>query len=709
MSAIELFTLVAGLIGGLAMFLYGMNVMSGGLTKASGGKLESTLAHITSNKLLAYFFGVGVTALVQSSSASTVMVVGLVNSGIMSLKQAVNVILGANLGTTFTAWLLSLNAISSDNFIINLFKPMSFTPFLALIGIGLYMFTKSDKKKNVGTILLGFAVLMFGMDMMSDAVAPLKTSAEFQSFLTMFQNPIFGLLIGILFTMVIQSSAGTIGVVQALSSSIFISYSMAIPVVIGAEVGTCITAILSSLGANKNGKRTALMHLYFNIIKASTFMIVFYALNAVLHFGFMEEAAGMVGIASIHTLVNLIGTPLMLPFSGVLVSLALKTIPIDEKERQEQEDAEVLTTLDTRFLSNPPFALELSRRAAADMAESARDSLFMAMELIENYDQEKADEIDRLEKKIDRYEDQLGTYLVKLSSVQMTRNDSHTLSILLHCISDFERISDHALNIMQTVREMHEADRHFSAKAAEEVRVFTAAVTEIVSTSVTVFETLDLTLAKSIEPLEEVIDGLHMEVKRRHVRRLRKGKCTIELGFDLSDIGTDYERIADHCSNVAVCILQVSEDGFDTHGYLEMVREEKNADFEKSVDFYERKYRLPISKHDDDEAMNASFVEAHPVLVNVMAMEDAHDMAMLSQDQSVDGIPSRVAAQELPENAPQVASGVAADGVSDAEMQEILKKLAEKDRKKAEKKDKKEKKDSKEKKDRKDKKKDKKK
>ncbi len=596
MNSTEMFSLVAGLVGGLALFLYGMNVMSGGLTKMAGGKLESVLAKVTEHAFIAYLFGVGVTALVQSSSASTVMVVGLVNSGIMSLKQAVSVILGANLGTTFTAWLLSLNAISSDNFIINLLKPVSFTPFLALIGISFYMFAKGEKKKNVGTILLGFSVLMFGMTTMSNAVSPLKEVESFKAFLTTFSNPLIGFIVGIGFTMIIQSSAGTIGVLQALSLSVKVTYGMAIPVVVGAEVGTCITAILSSLGANKNGKRTALMHLYFNVIKASLFMIIFYSLNAALHFAFLEDKIGMVGIAGIHTLINLVASPLMLPFANRLVTLALKTIPIDEKERKEQEEQEGIRTLDPRFLSNPPFALEQARQAAVAMANMSKESLDKAIALINNYDQEAADDVEYLERKIDQYEDQLGTYLMKINSHHLGEGDSHTLSLLLHCITDYERISDHALNIMQKAKGMTENNRTFSPKAQTEMDIFASAVQEIMDLAIRSFESQDVELAKTIEPLEEAIDGINMEVKRRHVRRLRKGKCTIEQGFDLSDIGTDYERIADHCSNIAVGIIEVNEDMYDAHEYIETLKAEKSEGFEKAVDFYQKKYMLPAVK-----------------------------------------------------------------------------------------------------------------
>ncbi|MCR5656748.1 MAG: Na/Pi cotransporter family protein [Butyrivibrio sp.] len=624
MDSKELFSLVAGLLGGLALFLYGMNVMSGGLTKTAGGKLEAVLSAVTSHPIIAYLFGVGVTALVQSSSASTVMVVGLVNSGIMSLKEAVNIILGANLGTTFTAWLLSLNAISSDNFIINLLKPTSFTPFLAIIGIALYMFSKSDKRNNIGLILIGFSVLMFGMSMMSDAVSPLENNAGFQKILMTFSNPAIGFLVGVLFTMVIQSSAGTIGVMQALSLSVFLPYSVALPVVVGAELGTCITAILSSLGANKNGKRTALMHLYFNAIKAISFMIIFYILHSIFHFAFMENQAGMVGIASIHTLINLVATPLMLPFSGLLVKMAYGTIPIDDREREEQEEMQGITKLDSRFLTNPPFALEQSRQVAMDMAIFARDGLEKAIALIDNYDQEQADVVRRLEEKVDRYEDQLGTYLMQINNHHLSERDSRTLSIIIHCITDFERISDHSLNIAQVVRTMNDKNEKFSAKAREELRIFSNAVKEIVEISLLAFQNQDLKLAQSVEPLEEVIDGINMEVKRRHVRRLRKGKCTIDMGFILSDLGTDFERIADHCSNIAVCILEVSEGLFDTHEYLEHLKSEKNHEFEIAVDHYERKYRLPAIKKigEDEDEIDPSFIEEHPAIASMITAEE---------------------------------------------------------------------------------------
>ncbi|MCR5674536.1 MAG: Na/Pi cotransporter family protein [Lachnospiraceae bacterium] len=594
--------IVAGLVGGLALFLYGMSVMSGGLTKISGGTLEKILSGVTKNRLVAYLFGVGVTALVQSSSTSTVMVVGLVNSGIMNLTQAVNVILGANLGTTANAWLLSLNAIEGGGHsLLTIFKPATFTPFLAFLGIILYMAAKKDRRKNIGTILLGFAILMTGMQTMSGAVAPLSDNPTFTRILTAFANPVIGFLCGILFTMVIQSSAATIGILMALASSVFISMGMAIPIVIGAEVGTCVTAILSSLGANKNGKRTALMHLYFNIIKATSFMVIFYTLNAFLHFSFLENKAGMVAVAGIHTLVNLVATLIMLPFSGLLVKLVLRTIPIDDKEKEEHASLMSLRAMDDRFLNNPPFALEQARTAACVMAGYSMECIDRALTLIASYTPEGKEEVVRLENRIDRYEDEIGSYLVKIYATELDIRTSHSLSVILHSIGDFERISDHARNIAETMAEMEERELRFTDKAYEEFAVFAAAVREIVSMSVEAFSKNDHGIAEHIEPLEEVIDSLNMEIKKRHIRRLRKGKCSVELGPMLTDVATDCERVADHCSNIAVAVMQVREDGFDAHEYLEIMRSENNPAFERRVSRFEAKYALPDLKKEKAE------------------------------------------------------------------------------------------------------------
>lgn len=608
--------IIAGLVGGLALFLYGMSVMSGGLNKISGGTFEKFLSGVTQKRFIAYLFGVGVTALVQSSSTSTVMVVGFVNSGIMNLSQAVNIILGANLGTTANAWLLSLNAIDgSGHAVLSLFKPSTFTPFLALIGIILYMAGKTDRRKNIGTILLGFSILMTGMQTMSGAVAPLADNPTFTRVLTTFANPLIGFLVGILFTMVIQSSAATIGILMALAASVFISLGMAIPIVVGAEVGTCITAILSSLGANKNGKRTALMHLYFNIIKAVSFLVIFYSLHAILHFSFLENKAGMVAVASVHTLVNLVATLLMLPFSQVLVHLALRTIPIDEKEKEERASQQSLMALDDRFLSNPAFALEQARTAACDMAEYAKECLNDAFALIRDYSAEGKEEVVRLENRIDRYEDQIGSYLVKINATELDIRTSHALSVILHCIGDFERISDHARNIAETMDEMTGREMRFTDKAYEELAIFADAVMEIVDMSVRAFVKNDLACAHDIEPLEEVIDSLTMELKKRHIRRLRKGKCSVELGPMLTDITTDGERVADHCSNIAVAVLQVREDGFDAHEYLEIMRSENNPEFEQREQYYETRYRLPDLKKEklEEERREREKAEEKPV------------------------------------------------------------------------------------------------
>ena len=592
MDSFNAFALLTGLIGGLALFLYGMNVMSGALTKTAGGKLQSIITSVTRNRWLAYFFGVVVTALVQSSSASTVMVVGLVNAGLMTLAQAVNIILGANLGTTFTAWLLSLNAISSENFFINLLKPTSFTPFLAIIGVALYMFSKSEKKKNIGTIMLGFSVLMFGMNMMSQAVSPLKDVQAFTDTLTRFTNPVLGFLVGVLFTMMIQSSAGTIGVVQALAMSVGISYAVAIPIVVGAEVGTCITAILSSFGASRNGKRTAAMHLSFNVIKAVLFMVIFYTLNAFLHFDLLTRPAGMVGVALIHTLVNLVATPLAVPVSGIFVKIAYKLLPVTPGEQEEETPSQRILALDDRFLTNSAFAVSQARLAVIDMAQMARDCFLRALSLKNEYDEQAVQEVRRLEKQIDHYEDQIGSYLVKLNAHHLSPADSGNVSILMYCINDFERISDHALNIMQTYEEMHEKDRHFAERTNEEMELLGNAVTEAVTMAVQVFETRDKQLARKVEPLEEVIDRLNEVIRGRRLARLRRGHGTIDMGFDVSDLCMNLERIADHASNIAACVLQIDDNAIGAHRYLEIVRAEHDALFNRYFREYAEKYGL---------------------------------------------------------------------------------------------------------------------
>lgn len=589
----DIFILLS-LIGGLALFLYGMEVLGDGLKKASGGKLEIILEKLTSNKLMAVLLGAGVTAVIQSSSATTVMVVGFVNSGIMKLSQAVGVILGANVGTTITAWFLSLTGVEGSNFFLQLLKPSSFSPVLAIVGVAILMTSKKEKQRDIATIMIGFAVLMFGMDTMSDAVKPLADIPEFTNLLLMFSNPILGMLVGLILTAIIQSSSASIGILQALCISGAVSYSTAIPIIMGQNVGTCVTALLSSTGAGKNAKRAALVHLYYNLIITSGFMILFYAVNAVVPFRFLQDPASALGVAVFHTTFNAIAVVVMFPFSSVLEKLAYLTIPQTKEELEVRETAKgEIQLLDARFLDTPGLALEHCRNAAQDMAGYAREALFLSMELIDKFNKKAADRVIELENLVDHYEDELGSYLVKLSSRHLTEKDSQELSVILHCIGDFERISDHAINIMESAREMADKELAFSKKAEEEFRIFTGAVRDIVNTSVLVFQEEDLKLAAMVEPLEEVIDYLNTEVKRRHMKRLRKGKCTIEMGFVLSDLTTNYERVSDHCSNIALCLLQLNEENFETHEYQDNLVSKDNVAFMAEVKRLKEHYQLP--------------------------------------------------------------------------------------------------------------------
>ncbi len=587
---------VLTMIGGLAMFLYGMNAMGDGLAKLSGGKLEQILEKLTSKRIMAVLLGVVVTAIIQSSSATTVMVVGFVNSGIMQLSQAVGIIMGANIGTTVTSWLLSLTGIQGSSLFIQLLKPSSFSPVLAAVGIILTMTAKdNNKKKDIGNILVGFAILMFGMETMSSAVEPLAENAQFTSILTKFSNPLLGMLAGLVLTAVIQSSSASVGILQALCVTGAVGYKTAIPIIMGQNIGTCVTAIISSIGASKNAKRASMIHLYFNLIGTIIFMVVFYGINAVIGgFAFLDTPANAAGIAVVHSLFNIGAVLLLYPFGNQLVKLAQITIPeyADEKEQKPDEFA----ILDERFLEKPAFAMELCKNATIKMAEEAKDALESSLENLHIYDEKRVDKIITLEQSVDRYEDALGTYLVKLNNCDLSQSDSRTLSILLHCIGNFERISDHAVNITDSLTEMNQKDLHFSKKALEEMEVFSKALKDIVEATCTAFVEADLEKARRIEPFEQVIDGLSIELKQRHVHRLRKGKCTIELGLILEDIITNYERISDHCSNIAVCMIRVNEDGFDTHEYLDVVKEEKAPWFEEEFYALSRKYALPEKK-----------------------------------------------------------------------------------------------------------------
>lgn len=579
------------MLGGLALFLYGMNAMGDGLAKVSGGKLERILEKLTSSPIKAVLLGCGVTAVIQSSSATTVMVVGFVNSGIMKLEQAVGVIMGANIGTTVTSWMLSLTGIESDNFFMQLLKPTSFSPILALIGVILIMFVKSEKKHDIGAIMLGFAILMFGMEMMSGAVEPLADVPEFTNVLTMFSNPILGLIAGTVLTAVIQSSSASVGILQALCATGSVSFATALPIIMGQNIGTCVTAMISSIGAKKNAKRAALVHLYFNIIGTLVFMIAFYSINAVVHFSFLGHSANAAGIAVIHSVFNIVATVLLLPFRKGLVKLACLTMPDSEEDLALAAKDE--NVLDVRFLEKPAFAVQQAKHAAVDMAEVSKRAVFTAMDLLTDFNEEKADQVESYEQKVDHYEDEIGTYLMQISGGQISREDSQTVAMLLHSIGDFERISDHAMNLCEVARQMQKKEGKFSKKAVEELKIYTDAVREIIAMSYQAFEEEDLKKAEMVEPLEEVIDHIDKEEKKRHMKRLRKEKCTIELGFCLSDIAMNLERIADHCSNIAVYMIQINEDVLDTHEYLDQVKQEDNEDFDVMYNQYRKKYALP--------------------------------------------------------------------------------------------------------------------
>ena len=580
---------VLTLIGGLALFLFGMQILGDGLSKVSGGRMESILEKMTSNPIKGILLGALVTAVIQSSSATTVMVVGFVNAGIMKLSQAVGIIMGANIGTTITSWLLSLVGIEDGNFFMQMLKPQNFSPILALIGIILLMVAKKEKLKDIGNILLGFAVLMFGMNTMSDTVKPLADIPEFGEFLLMFENPFFGLAAGMLLTAIIQSSSASVGILQALCATGSVTFAVAIPIIMGQNIGTCITAILSSIGASKNARRAALIHLYFNIIGTFAFMILFYIIHAVVDFGFMGDAANEMGIAIVHTCFNVFATLFLIPFNKILVKLACLTI---KDNAEDDKSTNSIAILDERFLEVPGVAVEQCRNAAADMAATAKEAFILAQRLFDQYDEGILKEVNEKEDILDRYEDVLGAYLVKLSSRSLSEKDSHMLSILLHCIGDLERIGDHSLNIAYSAKEMHDKNLHFSIDAERELSVMVKAVNEVLDTALRSFETQDETIARSVEPLEEVIDQLNAEVKDRHVMRLRKGECTIEMGFILSDIMNNYERVSDHCSNIAICALQENSD-VEAHDYVIKLKTTNNEDFVAAVENYRKRYVLP--------------------------------------------------------------------------------------------------------------------
>lgn len=582
---------VLKLIGGLCLFLFGMETMGNGLTRASGSKLEQILENLTSNVPKGVLLGCLVTAVIQSSSATTVMLVGFVNSGIMKLRQAIPVIMGANIGTTVTAWLLSLAGLEGDSFFIQMLKPTSFSPILAAVAIVFIMFCKSEKKANIGYVLIGFTVLMFGMETMSEAVKPLRDIPEFVSILTMFSNPILGVAAGAIVTAAIQSSSASVGILQALCLTGSLKFATVIPIIMGQNIGTCVTAIISSIGASKNAKRVAAVHLSFNIIGTVLFLAVFYAANAMFSFDFMNQTVGPEHVAIVHSIFNIVATFVLLPFYKQLEKLAVMLVKDDVVNKKAQD--ETLTHLDERFLENTAVATAQCRAVAYKMADLSRTSILEAMKLMFTYEEDKYNYIDKLESKIDRYEDALGAYIVKLSALDLSQQESKDISMILHNIGDFERISDHAKNIAETAHELYTKNLEFSDDAKEEIKVFMAAIEEIVNMSIDSFVESDLETAGKVEPLEEVIDAIHAEVKNRHIRRLQKGKCTIELGFVLSDLGTDLERVSDHCSNIAACIIEAKQDQFDMHHYIKNVKKYDTNHFTDKVSEYENIYALP--------------------------------------------------------------------------------------------------------------------
>lgn len=585
---------VLSMVGGLALFLYGMHIMGDALAKMSGGKLEKVLERLTSNKWSAVLLGAGVTAVIQSSGATTVMVVGFVNSGIMKLNQAVGIIMGANIGTTATSWLLSLSGIDGGSFFLQMLKPTSFTPILAVIGAILVVFCKSEKKHNIGTILLGFAILMYGMTAMSSAVEPLKDVPQFTQILTKFENPLLGVIAGFVLTTIMQSSSVSVGILQALCSTGAVSYALALPIIMGQNIGSCTTAMISSVGASKDAKRAAAVHFYFNVIGTVVFMLVFYISNAFVHYAFLPQAANEVGIATIHSIFNIAATIVLLPLSGFLEFLAVKTIKDDDEEEDElSKHDKVLQLLDPVFLERPGFAIMQCRKVASEMAELSMKSVGRAVGLLTAYDEEIAERIRKEEDTVDKYEDQLGTYLLRLSTKDLSKEDGHRLSLMLHSLGDIERISDLAVNILLAVEQMHKKELIFSKKAMDELAVYSKALKDILTMTVDAFEQNDRYKAALVQPLEELMDDMNKELEKRHVKRLRKGKCTIELGLSLSDISDTYERISDHCSNIATCVIQVEDDELDAHEHRKEVKEQDAKWYDEQYRAYEQKYALP--------------------------------------------------------------------------------------------------------------------
>ena len=580
MSIFNVFTLM----GGIAMFLYGMDLMGKSLEQTAGSKLQGILSTMTASPVRALLLGMAVTAVIQSSGATTVMAVGFVNSGLMELHQAIGVIMGANVGTTVTGWLLSLSGLEGDSVITQMLNPNAWSPILGFIGIWLYTFGK-DRRRGVGKIMLGFAILMTGMGIMSSAMSPLADEPWFMQLFLSFKNPVLGVIAGAVLTAVLQSSSASVGILQALCSTGAVTFSAAVPIIMGQNIGTTVTALISSAGANKNAKRTAFVHLYFNLLGTVVFLLGFYGLNAVIGFSFFNETANTFGIAIVHTVFNVVTTAILLPFNRVLERLAIMTVPDSPTDSGEQH-----SLLDERLLTTPSVAVGRAMLVGGDMAEICRTALLQAMSTTRVWNDAIADEVTRKEDAVDHYEDVLGTYLVKLSAKHLSQDDNRTVNTLLHTIGDFERVSDHAVNLIKAAKEIRDKSIQFSEEALNDLSVLEAAVQDIVNRTVDAFQKNDVYAAKKIEPLEEVVDGLVREVKSRHIMRLQAGACSIEYGFVLDDLLTNYERIADHCSNIAVAMIEVSLDRFDTHEYLNAVKHGDDVKFERRYEKYRDRY-----------------------------------------------------------------------------------------------------------------------
>ncbi|MBQ9166201.1 MAG: Na/Pi cotransporter family protein [Oscillospiraceae bacterium] len=575
---------VLSMIGGLAMFLYGMTVMGEGLERSAGSKLKSILESLTSSPIKGFLVGLAVTAVIQSSSATTVMVVGFVNSGIMTLRQAIGIIMGANVGTTATAWILSLGGIEGSNIFLQLLKPSSFTPILGLIGVILYVFLKDPKRKDIGMILLGFTVLMAGMDTMSAAVEGLKDVPEFTNLLLMFNNPILGVLAGALLTAAIQSSSASVGILQALSVTGAVTFGSAIPIIMGQNIGTTVTALISSVGTNRNARRAALVHMYFNIVGTVICLTGFTLLNAVFQFPWINDPVGRAQIATVHTIFNVTCTAIMLPLSGLLEKLAYLTVPSEKTEQK-------ISLLDERLMVTPSVALEQAKRVSVEMAERTKEAYVKAMGLLTAWSDADADFVRQVEDEVDEFEDTLGSYLVKLSGKNLSADDGVELNLLLHTFSDVERISDHAKSILISAKNLHENERLFSADAQQELSVVSSAVVEVLDLAIEAFDKMNLEAAVRVEPLEQNVDRLCNKIRERHIMRLREGSCTQRQGMIFTDILSDLSRISDHCSNIAVSAIENSKASFDVHRYLNEVKTQ-DADFRKVYEEYAQKYTL---------------------------------------------------------------------------------------------------------------------